>query len=51
MNLVGGTSAAAAIVTGGLALALSVNSDLSREQFEKLLHESSDRLSYPNGLI
>src|SRR5262249_46332837 len=43
----GGTSAAAPQVAGALALALSVNSDLTRDQLVTLLHESSDHIQYP----
>jgi len=47
-----GTSAAAAIVTGVIALMLEKNPTLTAEEIKKILHETSDKIgkySYKNG--
>lgn len=50
--LIKGTSAAAPIVSGAIALMLEKNPDLTREKIQELLHNTSDKIgeeSYVNG--
>jgi hypothetical protein len=48
-QLFGGTSGAAALVSGALALAISANQELTREQVTTLLQASAEHIDYPHG--
>ena len=48
-TLIGGTSAAAPLVSAALALGLSANPDLTRPRIIKLLHDSADHIDFDGG--